>query len=48
MFGSHYHMSQNIGRFGFTRCVAFAMQLDILYAYIHNKYAISRKAKATE
>ena len=38
---------QIIRHFGFSRCIAFAMHLDIRYVLIHNKSCLSRKAKTT-
>ena len=38
---------QNVGRFGFSRFIVFAMHLNITYVQIHNKIYESRKVKTT-
>lgn len=37
--------SQTISRFGFSRCIIFAMHLDIYY--VHTNIYVSRKIKTT-
>jgi hypothetical protein len=40
-----YSFFQIVCRFGFSRCIVFAMHLDIVYVYMHNNIYDPRKAK---
>ena len=38
---------QNVGRFGFSRFIVFAMHLNITYVEVYNKIYESKKIKTT-